>query len=118
MHRYYSKPNKNIVKCLDFMGTTVLFAIVWFQKTPPKVFKVTQRDHIVEHNMSDSPEQCPGEQTYCCEQCPVFQDIMSWTICSTARDIVVDNTVLRRGECYGGTYCHNLEQSNFSSVVI
>ena len=48
---------------------------------PKLVFKVTQRDHIVEHNMSDSPEQCSGEQTYCCEQCPVFQDIISSTMC-------------------------------------
>ena len=79
---------------------------------------MTQRDHIVEHNMSDSPEQCSGEQTYCCEQCPVYQDIMSRTMCRTARDIVVDNTVWRRGECYGETYCHNLEQSILSSVVI
>jgi hypothetical protein len=30
-----------------------------------ELFKVTQHDHIVEHNMSDSPEQCSGEQTYC-----------------------------------------------------
>ena len=28
-----------------------------------EVFKVAQRDQIVGHNVSDSPEQCSGEQT-------------------------------------------------------
>ena len=28
-----------------------------------EVFKVAQCDQIVEHNVSDSPEQCSGEQT-------------------------------------------------------
>ena len=37
---------------------------------------------------------------------------------TAAQDIVLDNTVWSRGDYYGETYGHNLEQSNFSSVDI
>ena len=39
--------------CFAVLIFTVLFEVI----------KVTQRDQIVGHNMSDSPEQCSGEQT-------------------------------------------------------
>ena len=34
-----------------------------FQCAAKEVFKVTQRDQIVGHNVADSPEQCAAEQT-------------------------------------------------------
>jgi hypothetical protein len=40
--------------CILFMGVVSILI---------EVFKVTQRDQIVGHNVFDSPEQCSGEQT-------------------------------------------------------
>ena len=61
--------------------------------------QIKYENQIVEPNMSASPEQCSGEQ----EQCPVYQDIMSWTMCCTKQHIVVDSLFQRREDCYGGT---------------
>ena len=85
-----------LIQCLN-QKYLKLFFLITVQTRYLKWLNVTKLLSTICRTFLNNVQE---NKPYCREQCPVYQDIISWTMCRTARDIVVDNTVWRRGDCW------------------